>query len=475
MTIPASGTISLTTVQTEFGGSNPIGLNEYYRGGTYVPNTAQNANIPTSGAIQLDDFYNSSSVVGLIATLTGSGIIYANGGAAPVFDTSGNIYSYVENAQIEKYTAAGALSFQKVASAGTSPGFKNAYIDASNNIFVAGYNSNAPAIYKYDTSGNCTFGTGITYTGMTGSFYSCTTDSSGNIYATGYAKVTGSYNTNTVFIAKFNSSGVLQWGYPFSPGASGSTGFGVSIGLDSSNNIYVAGSVTILSGSYVNHPYIIKFNSSGSIVWQYYLYTSASTSGFTGSAQTDSNGNTYIAATETAYIVSKINSSGSIVWQKNIALTGGSFDSNTAQQMVLDETNGYIYFTSGNTGSAFYITKMDFNGNLIWVRSLTRSSGLLTVNGIGLSSDKQKLCVSFAVYSVSGIGTFVAPTDGTKLGTYSLGGANYTYASTTFTVSSGSLPTVSGGFSLLTVWPYTTPSISPTNTNTAYTSTIVLI
>lgn len=474
MTIPSSGTIALTTIQTEFGGSNPIGLSEYYRGGTYVPNTAQNAGIPTSGTIQLDDFYGSSSVVGLLATLTGSGIIYANGGAAPVFDTSGNVYSYVQNAQIEKYTAAGALSFQKVASAGTSPGFRNAYIDASNNIFVAGYNSGAPAIYKYDTSGNCTFGTGITYTGMSGAFYSCVTDSSGNIYAAGYAKVTGSYNTNTVFIAKFNSSGALQWGYPYSPAASASTGFGVSIGLDSSNNIYVAGGVTVFSGSYVNHPYIIKFNSSGSIVWQYYLYTSAATSGSMSCAQTDSSGNTYIVGSESSYIVSKINSSGSIVWQKTIAVSG-SFNANDAQQMVLDETNGYIYFTSGNTGSAFYIIKMDFSGNLIWVRSLTRASGLLTVNGIGLSSDKQKLCVSFAVYSVSGIGTFVAPTDGTKLGTYSLGGTNYTYASTTFTVSSGSLPLAAGGFSLLSVWPYSTPSISPTNTTSSYTSNIVLI
>jgi hypothetical protein len=33
MPIPASGPLSLQNIQTEFGGANPIGLNEYYAGG----------------------------------------------------------------------------------------------------------------------------------------------------------------------------------------------------------------------------------------------------------------------------------------------------------------------------------------------------------------------------------------------------------------------------------------------------------
>jgi len=36
MTLQSSGAISLANVQTEFGGSNPIGINEYYAGGAYV-------------------------------------------------------------------------------------------------------------------------------------------------------------------------------------------------------------------------------------------------------------------------------------------------------------------------------------------------------------------------------------------------------------------------------------------------------
>ena len=63
MPLQTSGTITLAQIQTEFGGSNPIALNEYYRGGGLVPNTAANANIPTSGIIRLSNFYGGSKSV----------------------------------------------------------------------------------------------------------------------------------------------------------------------------------------------------------------------------------------------------------------------------------------------------------------------------------------------------------------------------------------------------------------------------
>jgi hypothetical protein len=62
MALPSSGAISLSNIQTEFGGSNPIALSEYYQGGSIIgagvfPNT-----IPASGAIQLDDFYSTEAI-----------------------------------------------------------------------------------------------------------------------------------------------------------------------------------------------------------------------------------------------------------------------------------------------------------------------------------------------------------------------------------------------------------------------------
>lgn len=52
MTLQSSGPISLANVQTEFGGSNPIGINEYY---------GRAAGIPASGTISLNDFYGKSA------------------------------------------------------------------------------------------------------------------------------------------------------------------------------------------------------------------------------------------------------------------------------------------------------------------------------------------------------------------------------------------------------------------------------
>ena len=62
MPLPASGPISLNDIQTEFGGSNPISISEYYRGGGLVPNVSQNNNIPTSGTISFNNFYGGTQV-----------------------------------------------------------------------------------------------------------------------------------------------------------------------------------------------------------------------------------------------------------------------------------------------------------------------------------------------------------------------------------------------------------------------------
>ena len=59
MTMQSSGEITFAQIQTEHSGSNPIGLNEYYRGGSLTAFNPQNTNIPTSGTIATDDFYSS--------------------------------------------------------------------------------------------------------------------------------------------------------------------------------------------------------------------------------------------------------------------------------------------------------------------------------------------------------------------------------------------------------------------------------
>lgn len=59
MPLPGSGAISLGDIQTEFGGSNPIGLDEYYRGGSFVSSSL--TAVPSSGTISLNQFYGLSA------------------------------------------------------------------------------------------------------------------------------------------------------------------------------------------------------------------------------------------------------------------------------------------------------------------------------------------------------------------------------------------------------------------------------
>jgi len=71
MAMQSSGAISLSDVQAEFGGNNPISLSEYYRGGPYT--TSNNTGVPTSGAISLSNFYGTTSAITVIYELIGGG------------------------------------------------------------------------------------------------------------------------------------------------------------------------------------------------------------------------------------------------------------------------------------------------------------------------------------------------------------------------------------------------------------------
>jgi len=63
MALQSSGAISLYDVQVEFGGSNPIGIDEYY---------GRAAGIPGSGTISLYDFYGKSAAFAFTAYFFGN-------------------------------------------------------------------------------------------------------------------------------------------------------------------------------------------------------------------------------------------------------------------------------------------------------------------------------------------------------------------------------------------------------------------
>lgn len=61
MALQSSGAIKLSEIASQFGGTAPHSLKDYYRNGTEgVPDNVLTASIPTTGAIGLKDFYSSA-------------------------------------------------------------------------------------------------------------------------------------------------------------------------------------------------------------------------------------------------------------------------------------------------------------------------------------------------------------------------------------------------------------------------------
>lgn len=85
MPLQTSGAISLNDIATEFGGTVPHSLSEYYAGGGLVPagTSGTNGAVPSSGAISLSNFYGTTAI------LTGQTLYKA------IYDTNTN--SYQEN------------------------------------------------------------------------------------------------------------------------------------------------------------------------------------------------------------------------------------------------------------------------------------------------------------------------------------------------------------------------------------------
>lgn len=70
MALPTSGPLTLANIQTEFGGTNPISLSEYYAGGGLVPagTSGTYGAVPSSGTISIRNFYGTQNRVALSVT-----------------------------------------------------------------------------------------------------------------------------------------------------------------------------------------------------------------------------------------------------------------------------------------------------------------------------------------------------------------------------------------------------------------------
>jgi hypothetical protein len=129
MALPTTN-ISMSALQTEFGGSNPISMSEYVRGGAYVPSgtTSAYGTIPTTTSnISLGLFRGTSKLI--VATLTtGNNNIYNPGGKGVAYytldsygyTTGGTFVDVPDGFYSLSYPAFGSMSGLVAGSTGTT-------------------------------------------------------------------------------------------------------------------------------------------------------------------------------------------------------------------------------------------------------------------------------------------------------------------------------------------------------------------
>jgi hypothetical protein len=132
-------------------------------------------------------------------------------------------------------------------------------------------------------------------------------------------------------------------------------------------------------------------------------------------------------------ILVKTNSSGAVQFQRSISLT--AIEQATC---IAVDSAGNSYVAVGNNVATTHIFKYNTSGTIQWQRSLARTSGTIALKAITLDASNNLLVTGTTNLNAQDIFTIKVPTDGSKTGTYSVGGGSFTYAASSITESASS-------------------------------------
>eukprot|EP01041_Mallomonas_annulata_P005482 gene5482-11029_t len=324
------------------------------------------------------------------------------------------------DAFLAKFSTTGSLQWSTYYGSSSDEFGYSTAADNSGNVFLAGYTSGTTGLatggahqtasgggidgflVKFNSAGVRQW---ATYYGGSGYDYcnSTAVDVFGNVYVTGPTEsssgmVSGSGYQLTrgggmdAYLAKFNSSGVRQWGTYY--GGSG-TEQGYSVATDIHANVYLTGqtnSTTGISSSGAFQPtfagtsdvFLVKFSSSGSRRWGTYYGSSGNEYG--SSVATDTSGNIFVIgltnstsgiASSTAHqptfggstydaflvrfsAISAITGSNSICEGATVSLsnatTGGTWSSSNTSIATVGSSSGVVYGVAAGTSVISYNT-----------------------------------------------------------------------------------------------------------------------
>jgi hypothetical protein len=403
-------------------------------------------------------------------TDAGFGIAIDDLGNTYVAGTAASQGAGGDDGLVAKYNAAGLIQWQRVLGGAGGDALKNVAVDSSGNVYVSGFTPISGTagilVAKYDTNGTIQWQRTLESTNTEDS-RAIAVDSSGNVYIAGFTASQGAGGPFDAFIAKYDTSGTIQWQRVL--GGSGND-FTVGIAVDSSANVYVTG-YTASEGQGGSDVLIAKYDTSGTLQWQRILGGGSSDLGF--GIDVDSSGNVYVAgntgstgAGSNDALVTKYDTSGTIQWQRVL----GDADGQSFNGVAVDSAGDvYVVGSSPLSGTnAIIIAKYNNSGTIQWQRALN-SSG--TETGVGIRVDNLGnfyIIGNTDLVDPGGQELLIAklPTDGSLTGTY----GGFTYSVLTFTAATSALTAATS-----TLTAATSTLTDATSTLTSATSTLTSV
>jgi hypothetical protein len=371
-------------------------------------------------------------------------------------DPSGNVYtvgwretaSTGDNCYISKSDSSGSAIWSKEFYNGTRhERFNSVTTDFSGNVYIGGYqdmsSQNTFMLTKIDSSGSLQWQRNFATAGA--GVKGVHTDASGNVYATCSEQWTGASYTQFV---KYNSAGTLQyqkkWG-----GGTGLTANLIKSDKDSSDNLYAIGDSYQYSGAGYQDVVFGKFDSSAAVQWQRNLTAGVSLNA--GGITVDSSGNVFVGVTQligTAYamVLLKYNSSGTLQWQRK--LLGDNGYAGLGLYGLDTDSSGNLYFVGHNGASGtndIFVGKYNTSGSIQWQRTMASTGNDRGYSILVDSTGNINIVGNSDAIPNGGGDIFYAklPNDGSKTGTYSIGGASFVYAASTLAESANTTITSS--------------------------------
>jgi uncharacterized delta-60 repeat protein len=366
--------------------------------------------------------------------------------------------SGIDDIFLAKLSSTGNLMWAKKAwNTGTDWGYSTA-TDSSGNIFVTGYFSGTgtdlfgqslTSSWSYDiflaklsSTGNLMWAKKAWNTG-TDWGYSTATDSSGNIFVTGYfsgasTDLFGQSLTSRwfqdIFLAKLSSTGNLMWA---KKAWNTISDYGYSVSIDPSNNILITGHFQgtntdlfgqTFSSSGLDDIFLAKLSSTGNLMWAKKAWNIAADWGY--STSTDSSWNILVTGyfqwtntdifwtlltTSWSYdiFLAKLSSTGNLMWAKrawNTWLDWGYSTSTDSSWNIL--VTGYFQWTNTNIfgqsltsswSNDVFLAKLSSTGNLMWAK---KAWGTLSDIGRSIAIDPSDNIITTWTFFGEGIDIF---------------------------------------------------------------------